>query len=251
MMSTKASLKWQFAASWSGIAFVVLFGLFWAYFGLNLPPVAPTMSAADLAAHYIQNHSTIIFGECMAATIAFLYAPWSAQIVLTMWRIEGASPILAITSAMCGAIGTWVVVFCPALWAAAAYRPDTDPAIIRAINDVAFIVFNVTYSVFTIQALLVGVVGLVDKSEHKVFPRWVSYWAIFTGLSFIPDTVTPMVMSGPMAWNGLVTYWIGFGTFFVWMVSVSYYMGAEATRRMALETAGGRGYAGTASPKTV
>ena len=250
-MSTMASLKWQWAAAWSGVVFVVLYGVFWACFGLNLPPVSPSMSAVDLANHYVQHHSTIIFGQCMAATIAVLYAPWTAQMALTVARIEGASPVIALCVLFGGTLTTWIVIFCPAMWAAAAYRPNTDPAIIRAINDVTFISFNVTYMVITLQAVLVGIAGLMDKSANRVFPRWVSYWAIFTGLSFVPDTVTPMVTSGPMAWNGLVTYWLGLGTYFVWIISMAYCMAAEAKRRMALERNSGLGFVGSAQPKAV
>ena len=58
-MSDKASLKWQWAAGFSGVAFAILYGIFWGYFGHNIPPASPQLSPADLAAFYIQYHSSI------------------------------------------------------------------------------------------------------------------------------------------------------------------------------------------------
>jgi len=239
MMSNTASLKWQASAGYSGIAFVVLYGIFWGYFGHNIPPVSAALSPSDLLAFYIQNHFSILFGQSIAAFVGILYAPWSAQMALTVWRIEGNSPVLALCVLIGGILTTWVVVFCPAMWVAAAYRTDIDPNILRTLNDFAFITFNLTYVGTTMQAVLVGIVGLLDKSEHRVFPRWACYWAIFTGVSFLPITALPFFTSGPVAWNGFVTFWVGFTTYFIWAASMGWYMAAEARRRLVLE-AGGR-----------
>jgi hypothetical protein len=243
MMSNKASLRWQWWAASCGILFAVLYGVFWGIFGHNIPPAAPDLSPADLAAFYIQNHTSILFGETMAAFVGVLYAPWTAQMTITLWRIEGASPVLAICVLIGGALTTWVVMFCPALWAAGAYRMNIDPNILRTLNDVAFIVFNITYMNTTLQAVLMGVAGLIDKSEYKVFPAWVCWWGILTGVSFLPITALPFYTSGPVAWNGLITFWIGFTTFFVWLITAGWYMAVEATRRSRLA-------AGYVSPAT-
>ena len=243
-MSDKASLKWQWAAGFSGVAFAILYGIFWGYFGHNIPPASPQLSPADLAAFYIQYHSSILFGESMAAFVGVLYGTWSAQMALVMWRIEGANPILTISALIGGILTTWVVVFCPALWAAAAFRTDIDPNTLRTLNDCTFIMFNITYMGTTVQAILVGIVGLLDKGERKVFPAWVSWWAILTGLSFIPITALPFYTSGPVAWNGLITFWIGFTTFFVWMITMGWYMAGEASYRLKLREPGAGRYAG-------
>jgi hypothetical protein len=81
------------------------------------------------------------------------------------------------------------------------------------LNDLGFILFNLTYSITSVQAIAAGLVGLADKSATPVFPRWVSWWAIFTGLSFIPITAMPFFKTGPLAWNGLITFWGLFGTY--------------------------------------
>jgi len=251
MMSNAASLKWQVAAGYCGIAFVILYGIFWGYFGHNIPPASAALSPAQLFAFYTQNHSSILFGQSVAAFVGILYAPWTAQMALTVWRIEGNSPVIALSVFIGGVLTTWVLISCPAMWAAAAYRTDIDPLTLRTLNDFAFITFNVTYVGTTLQAVLCGIVGLLDKSEHKVFPRWASYWSILTGVSFLPITALPFFTTGPVAWDGLITFWVGFTTFFVWSASLGWYMAAEARRRLALETGSRVLSLGAATPSPV
>jgi len=86
-----------------------------------------------------------------------------------------------------------------------------DPNAIRTLNDLGFILFNITYAVTSVQAIAAGLVGLADKSPLPVFPRWVCCWAIFTGLSFVPLTAMPFFKTGPLAWNGAISFWSLFG----------------------------------------
>ena len=231
-MTTKQNLRYQLLAAQSGFLFEALFTIFWGFFGHNLPPASPNLSAPDLAAHYALHHNAILFGNSMAALVAFLWIPWTAQLTVVMHRIEGSSPVLTIIQVSGGILTAWVLMFCPAIWATAAFRTDTDPNTIRALNDVGFILFNITYAVTSVQAIAAGLVGLADKSEHPVFSRLVSGWAIFAGLSFIPLTAMPFFKTGPLAWNGALSFWILFGTYFMWTASMGISMMRDASRRL-------------------
>ena len=70
-----------------------------------------------------------------------------------------------------------------------------------------------------------------------MFPRWVCGWAIFAGLSFIPISAMPFFKTGPLAWNGLITFWALFGTYFIWTASMGVCMAKDASRRLREETA--------------
>jgi len=232
-MSDHLSLQYQRLCAHCGAAFVVLYAIFWCGFGHNLPPLAAAnLSAHDLAAIYAQHRWSYLVGNSVAAAVGVLWAPWTAQLFVALKRIEGDSPVLSYLSLIGGALTTWVVIFCPAIWVAAAYRPDMPADIVRALNDLGYFTFNLTYAGTTLQAIAAGAVGLADGREIKLFPRWVSWWAIVTGLSFIPITLMPFGTSGPFSWDGLVSFWIGFGTFFSWCVSMGICMAAEAKRRL-------------------
>ncbi len=173
----------------------------------------------------------------MAALIGVLWIPWTAQLTVVMWRIEGSSPVLTIIQLIGGALTAWVLMFCPAIWAVAAFRPDiepnTDPHAQRP-------------GLYPVQHHLCGHFGAGDRGRSgrtgrqecaiRVFPRWVSYWAIFAGLSFIPITAMPFYKTGPLAWNGVITFWALFGTYFIWTASMGVCMAKDASRRLREET---------------
>jgi hypothetical protein len=234
-MTTKQNLRWQLIAASSGFLFETLFTIFWGLFGHNLPPASPNLGAADLAGYFAQHHTAILFGESVAALVAVLWISWTAQLTVVMWRIEGANPVLTIIQLCGGILTAWVLIFCPAIWATAAFRPEMDPNTIRTLNDLGFILFNVTYAVTSVQAIAAGVVGLADRSAHPVFPRWVSGWAIFTGFAFLPITAMPFFKTGPLAWDGLITFWLLLGVYFTWTGTMGYFMVKDAARRLREE----------------
>jgi hypothetical protein len=232
MMSDRTSLKWQWIASASGIGFVFFYTIFFGYFGHNLPPVSAALSANDLAAFYHANGSSILFGQTLAAFFGILWVPWTAQLTVVMLRIEGKSPVLTWIQLIGGILTAWVVVFCPSIWVTCAYRTDIDANTLRALNDLGYLMFNITYMGTTLQAVAVGIVGLADKSEHPLFPRWVSWVAILAGISFIPITLDPFFKSGPWSWNGSMNFWAWFATYFVWIVTMSWCMSADVWRKL-------------------
>jgi hypothetical protein len=231
-MTNQQKLKYEMLAAESGFAFEVLFTVFWACFGHNLPPASPSLSAQQLAAHFVLHHNAILFGNSVAALVAVLWIPWTAQLTVVMWRIEGSSPVLTIIQLIGGALTAWVLIFCPAIWAVAAFRRAADPNIVRALNDLGFILFNVTYAVTSVQAIASGLVGLADNSARPLFPRWVCYWAIFAGISFVPLTAMPFFKTGPLAWNGAISFWTLFGIYFFWTASMGLCMVQDALRRL-------------------
>jgi hypothetical protein len=231
-MTTKESLKYQLLAAQCGFGFEILYTIFWGWMAHNLPPASPSLSAQALATHFALHHNAILFGNSMAALVGVLWIPWTAQLTIVMWRIEGSSPVLTIIQLIGGTITAWVVMFGPAIWATAAFRPEIDPSTVRTLNDLGFILFNITYAATSVQAIAAGLVGLADKSARPVFPRWVSGWAIFAGISFVPLTVMPFFKTGPLAWNGGISFWALFGTYFFWTATMGICMAKDASRRL-------------------
>jgi len=91
-MAAKENLKYQVLAAQCGFAFEILFTIFWGWFGHNLPPASPNLSAPALAAHFALNHNAILLGNSMAALVAVLWIPWTAQLTVVMWRIRRLKP---------------------------------------------------------------------------------------------------------------------------------------------------------------
>src|ERR1700687_5835752 len=209
-MTTKESLKYQLLAAQCGFGFEILYTIFWGWMAYNLPPASPNLSAQAFASHFALHHNAILFGNSMAALVGVLWIPWTAQLT--------------------------IVMCVPAIWATAAFRPEMEPSTIRTLNDLGFILFNITYAATSVQAIAAGLVGLADESARPVFPRWVSGWAIFAGISFVPLTVMPFFKTGPLAWNGAISFWALFGTYFFWTSSMGICMAKDASRRLREES---------------
>src|SRR5215831_64748 len=113
-MNDRENLRWQVFAAECGIAFEILFTLFWGFFGHNLPPPAPSLTGPQLAAHFAAHRNAVLFGNSMAALVAVLWIPWAARLTFVMRRIEGAGPVLTIVQLSRGILTAWVLMFCPA-----------------------------------------------------------------------------------------------------------------------------------------
>ncbi|MGH7878683.1 MAG: hypothetical protein ACREQD_04235, partial [Candidatus Binataceae bacterium] len=111
-MTAKQNLKYQLIAASCGFAFETLFTIFWVGFGHNLPPSSPSLSGPELAAYFALHHNAMLFGYSMAALVAVLWIPWTAQLTVVMRRIEGASPVLTIVQLSGGILTAWVLIFC-------------------------------------------------------------------------------------------------------------------------------------------
>lgn len=137
-----------------------------------------------------------------------------------------------------GVLTTWVVISCPVFWATAAFRPDLSPDIIRMLDDLGFLVFNLTYMPTTLQAVATGLAGLAECSAAPVFPRWACYLVIIAGIANLPVTLVPFFLKGPLAWNGWFNFPVPGAAFYIWGVIISIYMLKNARQRRQ-ETATG------------
>src|SRR5260370_35168754 len=103
-MTTTEHLKYQLTAARCGFGCEILFTICWAWFGHNLPPASPNLGAQELATHFALHHNAILFGNSMAALVAVLWIPWTAQLTVVMSRSRGSGSVLPILQLM-GASG--------------------------------------------------------------------------------------------------------------------------------------------------
>ncbi|MDB5968355.1 MAG: hypothetical protein JWQ90_805 [Hydrocarboniphaga sp.] len=208
----------QWLCLWCGPAFLLLFGIgFWGCAGF-VPPIAPSLGAADVAAYY-QSHTTgIRLGMAIAMGGAGLIAPWVALITVLMLRIRGNSPALAYTQLGAGCGGIVLLILPTLIWEITAFRPDRDPQLTLLLNDMGWIMIIVPFTLATVQCLALAAAILLDKAETPVFPRWSGYFNVWIALLFVPGAVAVFFKTGPFAWNGIFPWWIPFASFGTWFV---------------------------------
>jgi len=212
------SLRSQRIAAWCGPIFVVLFGAGFLLAGF-IPPPDPGMSAAETAAHYAENRMGVKTGVLLAMLGAGFYLPFTAVVALQLRRIEGAYSPWAYTQLAAGSslVTLFIIPFMG--METAVYRADrSDDEIVRAFSDFGWMTFAGTIPPPTVQILTIAAVVLSSRNRNQVFPRWVGYLNLWVAISFLPAALLVFFHEGPLAWNGLFTWWLPAITYFGWIV---------------------------------
>ncbi|ADD68238.1 conserved hypothetical protein [Denitrovibrio acetiphilus DSM 12809] len=167
---------------------------------------------------YIQYRDRILLGQALSACFGLLYAVWSVQLTIQMWKREKA-PILAMINLMGGTLTGWVLIFCPVLWVwCAEFAGQADPELVKTVHFIGWYVYDMTYMITTVQGFAIGALVFLDKEKPALMPKWAAAFAVFVGASFFPLTFLPYFKDGIFAING---YWsfhtafIGYGLFIV------------------------------------
>lgn len=211
----------QKVAAWCGIAFAAVFCLGFLIAGF-IPPPSPGLSAADVATLYAENHFRIRIGLLIATLGSALLALWVAAVSVQMRRIEGRHSVLAFAQMVAGACLILEFLFPLLVWQTAAYRNDREPAIVQTLNDLGWLPFLGIACTAVLQGVVIGLLILRDKRQDPLFPRWGGYFNIWVVLMFAPASCVVLFHEGPLAWNGLISWWLALVTYFVWMLGLTW-----------------------------
>jgi hypothetical protein len=223
--------------AWSGIACVVIFLTgFWIVAGF-IPPPAPSATAAEIGAFYREHQTRILIGMVIAMIGAGFTGPWVAAITSQLRRIEGWS-VLVLTQFAMGALLVLEFILFIMFWEVAAFRPERSDESIQMINDLGWIPFIGLTSTAIIQACVIAAIILRDKSPVPVLPRWSAFFNIWVGLAFVPGSWNCLFKTGPIAWNGVFSFYIAMVAFMTWYL-VNSYVVLRATKRQEQEALAG------------
>lgn len=207
--------RYQRLCAWGGVAMIALMlaGLLIAGF---LPLPRPSMTANDVATLVSDDATRIRLGMLLVSIGAAFLQPFVSEITVQMRRIEGRHSPLSWIQLGLGALFVIEFIIPVFVCMAATYRPDRSPEITQALFDLCWLMFVGVVSTAVLQCAVIAVAILGDKREQPVFPRWVGYFNIWTAVLFTPGGVVVFFKSGPLAWNGLFTFWIPLSIFGIW-----------------------------------
>lgn len=212
------SYRIERAMAWSGLPLMAL--CFIGYFLAGLLPVPPgaNLTPDQITAFYTEHPTATRLGFLLASIGFGFLAPMTAAITTQMMRIKSAPPVLASLQLM-GGLGVVIFTIAPTIMmAAAAFRVDRSPVAIQAINDMAWLLLVTPLMVFFCQEVPIAIAIFADKSQRPVFPRWVAYANLWIPLSFLPAFLAFFFTSGPVAWQGILVFYLGLVTFGLWIV---------------------------------
>lgn len=215
--------RWLKLCIWAGPVGFGFFGLGLALFTPFFPPPSPMLEAGDIASVYRDNALGIRLGSILMMFGASLFGPFFAAVSAFMRRMErGDENPLALTQAINATVVVAFFFLGGLLIAITAYRPDRAPELTLLMNDLSWIIFILSAPPAVFQNLAIGFAILSDPD--RLLKRWMGYLTLWTAVIFVPVILGVLFKSGPFAWNGLFSFWIGAGIVGVWANLLAFQM---------------------------
>jgi hypothetical protein len=220
----------QLVCTYCGYVFVVVFCIGFVGFAGFVPPPDPGAAAEQIAAFFRADPVNIRIGLCITLFASALLLAWGGAVSVQVKRLEGRySPITYGWVAATACI-TIEFLYPSMFWAAAAFRPEDSPELIRKFNDLAWLPWLGIISTGVFQAIGLGMLTLLDRRPDPIYPRWFGYFQLWAAIGLCPADLDIFFKSGPLAWNGIITFWLPVTAAVAWLV-VTTAMTARAVKR--------------------
>ncbi len=208
------------------VAFLVFPGFF--------PPMSPEMTAQQVAAFYSRNEAMIRFSMVTFNLCGIMLMPMFMVIVYQMKRMATPTQVLAYSYLSAAVSGATLFAIADLFWLVAAFRPDRDPQLIMLLNDLAWITFTAPVGMIIAQNICLALAVYLDAQPQPILPRWVAPFSILTALAIAPAACAAVFRTGPLAWNGVVSFWLRIGAYSLFIV-VMFFVLRAAIKRQDLE----------------
>jgi len=204
-------LLWTTPAA--GLGFLLAYWLFPAF----SPPLSPTLTPEEVASFFRDNVSAVLGVAVLCNMIGVSLIPLFAVVAAQMSRIGSSSSVFSYAYIMCVGVGTTSFVLADYCWAMAAFRPDRDPQLISLLNDMAWFFFIAPVGAIIAQNLCLALAIYLDTRETPVFPRWVAHFNVVTAVLMAPAAFSFMYKTGPLAWDGSLSFTLRLATYTVYV----------------------------------
>jgi hypothetical protein len=231
---SQTDIKTQLISLWTALVFgVILLIAFLAFPGF-FPPMSPDMTAGQVAKFYTDHTAWIRFSMITFNLCGIMVLPLFMVIVVQMKRMVNQSHVFAYCYLTAAVSGATLFALADIFYLVAAFRPGRSPELVMLLNDMAWMIFIAPVGAFVAMNLLLGAAVYFDDGPQPVFPRWVGHYAIATALAMAPATGAAVFDTGPLAWNGAVSFWLRNGAFAVFVV-VMFFVLRKALHRQAVK----------------
>lgn len=212
-----------------GAILLVAFLLFPGFF----PPMSPDMNASQVAAFYARHTTMIRASMIMFNFCGVMLIPFFMVIVYQMKRMATPTQVLGYCYLSAVASGATLFAIADLFWLIAAFRPERDPQLIMLLNDLAWITFAAPVGMIVAQNLCLGLAVLLDARPRPIFPRWVAWFSFGIALVMAPSACAAVFRSGPLAWNGVVSFWLRICAYALFLLVMFFVLRAAINRETA------------------
>jgi hypothetical protein len=197
----------------AGVLFLFAFFMFPGF----APPMSPTMTPEEVAAFFRENVASIRGVVIFCNIIGAMLVPLFATIAVQMLRVVNSSPVFAYAYIISVGIGLSAFILADFAWGVAIFRPDRDPQLISLLNDMAWFFFIAPVGTIIVQNLCLAGSIYLDARPDPVFPRWVAHFNVLTAALMVPGAFALMHKTGPLAWDGSLSFSLRLITFAVYV----------------------------------
>jgi len=228
------NIKTQLVALWIAAASALILLIAYIAFPGFWPPMSPQLTADQVASFYRSHTAWIRFSMVTFNLCGIMLLPLFCVVVVQMKRMATQSQAFAYCYLSAVVSGATLFALADIFFATAAFRPARDPDLVMLLNDLGWMVFIGPAGMIVAQNLMLALAVYHDNGPHPVFPRWVGHLSLLTMFAIIPSACSVMITSGPLAWDGAISFWLRNGAFATFIV-VMFFVVRAAIHRQAIE----------------
>ncbi len=198
-------------------------------------PMSPNLSAEEVASFYRDETARIRYSMILFNWFGVGLIPIVILLAMQIRRMAFKTPIFTYCIISCAAGPPCLFLIADMFWLLGAFRPDRAPELTQLFNDLAWITFTVLSPWLIAQSLLVALAIFWDRQERKVFRPWVAYFNLLIAAALAPAAFTALASDGPLAWDGLLSFWVKNVAIAVWIVVMGIVLARTMRQQRALE----------------
>jgi hypothetical protein len=203
---------------WTLPAVVVIWVSAFLLFPGFVQPMSPTMSAEEVAAFYRDETARIRYSMILFNWFGVGLIPLVMLLVLQVRRMAHRTPILSYSLLACAAGPPTLFLVANMFWLLGAFRPERAPELTQMFNDLAWITFTTLVPYLIAQCLLLALAIYWDRQPQPVFKPWVAHFNVLVAAALAPAAFTALAWSGPLAWDGMLSFWVKNIAIALWIV---------------------------------
>jgi hypothetical protein len=210
-----------------GILWISAFFLFPGF----VHPMSPTMSADEVAAFYRDDTSRIRYSMILFNWFGVGLIPIVMLLVMQIRRMAHRTPILSYSLLACAGGPPSLFLIANMFWLLAAFRPERAPELTQLFNDLAWVTFTILVPYLIAQSVLLALAIYWDRQAQPVFKPWVAHFNLLIAAALTPAAFTALAFTGPVAWDGLLSFWVKNIAIAVWIIVMGIVLGQTIGRQ--------------------
>jgi hypothetical protein len=181
-------------------------------------PMSPTLSAEEVASFYRDETARIRYSMILFNWFGVGLVPIVILLAMQIRRMAHRTPILSYCLIACAGGPPTIFLIANMFWLLGSFRPDRAPELTQALNDLAWLTFTLVVPYLIAQCLLLALAIFWDHQDRPVFRPWVALFNVATAIALAPAAFTALSFAGPLAWDGLLSFWVKNSAIAVWIV---------------------------------